>query len=318
MPIKTKIKTLILNSAILLTLFGFGYQRINKIENLPTEAIEKIPMTVMSSYRPFTASLTGRWDILEKHIEETKKANSPYLNIWPESMGFALLAHQPAWDKIRELTNDIPGPLLLTPSHPEEDKIYNTCLLLEPNSNNAQLYKKRFLTPVGEYVPSFIPKKFVYSQRHPGDQNGHLTMLVEDRAGTRPYRIGPIICLEETLSKATRQSLAQGAEIFISPSNHGDTLESCALQQERMAQIRAIETATPIVRVGNIGDSNVINFYGKETWRSTKNNHTMTNIHVEILKDRELIFPPIYLKLQDLFVWGLVCLALIGAMIYKK
>lgn len=289
---KEKIISILFSLSILGLLVYFGYHRIKVINSLDKHAIETIPITIMSSNESFTNKLEGSWTILENHIERTKRANSPYLNIWPESIGFALLSHQPSWDEIVSLSKKVKGPLLLTSSYPYNGKIYNSSILLENQASEAQIYKKRFLTPVGEYIPSFVPESLVYSRRHPGSQNNNLTMLVSDSAGTRPYRIGMLICLEETLSTAARQSLAQGAEIFISPSNHWDTGKDCALQQERMAQIRAIESCTSLVRIGNVGPSSVFDFIGRELYRSK--NSSMDTILVPILKNKNAIFPQNY------------------------
>jgi apolipoprotein N-acyltransferase len=119
-----------------------------------------------------------------------------------------------------------------------------------------------------------------------------------------------LICLEEAISKAAKQSLAQGAEIFISPSNHGDTGKDCALQQERMGQLRAVETCTPLVRVGNIGASNIFDFAGREIFRNE--GEKMSNVQVPILKDRSKIFPNIYLKTQEAMLWIFISIFAIG------
>jgi apolipoprotein N-acyltransferase len=312
--LKTERKSKIIASIITITLLTlsiqFGYSRLQKSDSLPENAVESIPMTIMSSKEPFTRTLGGRWTILENHIRRTKEANSPYLNIWPESMGFALLCHQPAWDEIKNLALEIPGPLLLTPAYPHKDKIYNSSILLEKNATEAQIYKKRFLTPIGEYVPSFVPKEWIYSQRHPGNQNGDLSMLVTDAAGTRPYRIGMLVCLEETLSKAAWQTVDQGADVLISPSNHGDTGRDCALQQERMAQIRAIETCTPLVRIGNIGASNVFDYLGRETWRDE--GERMSNVSIPLLKNKNILFPQTYRLTQTTIIWVFAFIFAIG------
>ncbi len=299
-------------------LFTFGNYRLKSLDSLGDNAIERIPMTIMSSKEPFTATLEGRWEILENHIRRTKDAKSPYLNVWPESIGFPLLNHQPSWDAIKELTKEINGPILITPSHVENGKIYNSSILLENQASEAQIYKKRFLTPIGEYIPPFVPKSLVYSQRHPGKEDGNLTLLVTDSGGTRPYRVGMLICLEETLSKAAFQSLNAGAEVFISPSNHGDTGKDCALQQERMGQIRAIETCTPLVRIGNIGDSNVFDFAGREIFRD--NGAKMSTVSVPILKEKSYIFPSYYIFLQSLSLWILIAFCFTGLIInnFKK
>lgn len=297
-------------------LLGYGSYRLNKSEEL--NDIEKIPMAIMSSQIPFSRDLGNRWQSLEDKIEVTENLNSAYLNVWAESIGFALLTHQPSWDKVSDLALKIPGPLLLTSSFPIEDKIYNTSILIENSGKDAQLYRKRFLTPIGEYIPSFIPKSWISNRRHPGNQDGHLTMLVSDGAKTRPYRIGVLVCLEETLSIAAKDSLSQGAEIFISPSNHGDTLESCALQQEAMARIRAIECATPLVRIGNMGKSNVYDSLGKKVWESSGEGIKMSVVQVPILRERQDLFPNNYLKIQDWTLYILVFGFVIGLLTKKN
>jgi apolipoprotein N-acyltransferase len=265
---------------ILLPLWAVGKGRLASPKyNFPEREIK---VNIITNNIPYTEDLEKRWEILQANIKKTKETNNGYLTIWPESIGFVLLGHQAIWDSVKEMAQNVKGPILLTPLYPKGDKIYNSSILLENSGRDAQIYKKRHLTPVGEYLPDFVSKRLKIGKRHPGDDALNSTILIENSGQDMPYRAGMLICLEETISKAAHKRVSEGAELLISPSTHGDTGYSCAKQQAAMGRLKAIETGKTLIRSGNIGGSSVFDGLGRKIWSSDEDG--IATVTVPILK----------------------------------
>jgi len=274
---KERVNSLLLCLVFLAPLYTLGSEKLAR-----DILKENVHMNIVTNEVPFTPCLEKRWEILDKNIKLTETEKSENITIWPESIGFVLLGHQAVWDRVREMCSKVPGPILLTPSYPQGDKIYNSSILLEKEGTEAQIYKKRHLTPLGEHIPEFIAQRLRVGKRMPGDDKENSTLLVENSGEDRPYRIGMLICLEETMSDAAHRRVRDGAELLVSPSNHGDTGFGCAQQQESMGRLRAIETGKTLVRVGNMGGSSVYDGLGKKVW-STKT-AGIDRVEIPILK----------------------------------
>ncbi len=298
----TTLNSLLLWLVLLSPLWPLGYMRLNT-----QRGAEELNINILTNKHPYTDALEERWEILSNNIQKTKNHNDPHLTIWPESIGFVLLGHQAVWDKVKTMCEEIEGPVLLTPSFPLEDKIYNSSILLSKNGTEAQVYKKRHLTPLGEYLPEILPQHLRVGKRMPGDNNKNSTLLVKDSGKDRSYRIGMLICVEETISKAAHQRVRDGADILVSPSTHGDTGYNCAKQQEKMGQLRAIETGKTLVRSGNMGGSTIYDGLGRKVW--SEETPSIVKVRLPILK----LNPPSE-KQQNTIYWIITLIAIIGVL----
>lgn len=297
---ETYLNSILLWLIILSPLWLVGYQRLN------TPIGKKdVTINILTNKHTYTDALEKRWDTLQDNIKITIAHNDPHLTIWPESIGFVLLGHQAVWDEIKTMCQETSGPILLTPSYPLGEYIYNSSILLSNKGEEAQIYKKRYLTPLGEYIPRILPEGLRLGKRTPGDNSKNSTLLVRNSGNDKPYRIGMLICVEETLPKAAHRRVKDGAELLVSPSTHGDTGYNCAKQQEKMGQLRAIETGKTLVRSGNMGGSSIYDGLGNKIWSQEMPSIEKVTIPILNLK------PPSE-KSQDVTYWAITLIAIVG------
>ncbi|HRJ72635.1 MAG TPA: nitrilase-related carbon-nitrogen hydrolase, partial [Terrimicrobiaceae bacterium] len=81
---------------------------------------------------------------------------------------------------------------------------------------------------------------------------------------SKPVKVGPLICFEDTLGDLARKFVRQGAQIFVTVTNDGWFLKSAGSQQHIIhALFRCAETKIPMVRAANTGVSCVIDRFGR-------------------------------------------------------
>ena len=130
-----------------------------------------------------------------------------------------------------------------------QNKIYNSMLVL---NKDEQIYNKRHLVPFGEYTPfkiffSYIAKKLniPMSDLSHGDLN-QKPFLVDN------ITMHPLICYE--IAYPSLINMTNNYSVIINISNDawfGNTF--APYQHLQIAQVRALETAHPVIRAANTG-----------------------------------------------------------------
>ena len=150
--------------------------------------------------------------------------------------------------------------------HVEDGERYNGVFTVFPDGSFSEtVYAKRRLVPFGEYVPwrAFIEVIFP-----PLTQ---INMLSRDLApGTdsalveTPYgMVGGLICFDSIYEALVLDSVRDGAELLVLPTNDSWFLDSAAAHMHlAQARLRAIENGRWIVRSADTGISAVIDPYG--------------------------------------------------------
>jgi apolipoprotein N-acyltransferase len=143
-------------------------------------------------------------------------------------------------------------------------KEYNSAALYAADGS-LQVYDKVHLVPFGEFIPG--DKIFPVLQRFapvgsctPGEKK--LLSLA-----CRDIDLGVAICYEDTDSALIRSLTEMGAQALVFITN--DSWFSGSVETEQhawQALVRAIETARPIVRVGNSGVTGTIDEHGRASW----------------------------------------------------
>ena len=237
---------------------------------------DKAPASVELSFAAIQASIPQdvrnnpefEMDVLETYKNQTLAAIAmrPDLILWPESSTPSpLLGHQYTWDLVRDLAAQHSGDLLLGTVHWGKEGDFNSIALLTKQGTEAQLHHKIHLVPFGEYVP--LREEFPLLARIVGDlvpddfDPGKNFTLLELQS--RPLKLGPLVCFEDTLGDLARHFARLGAQAFVVVTNDGWFLESVgSLQHLRNALFRCVENNIPMIRAANAGVTCSIDRHG--------------------------------------------------------
>lgn len=207
-------------------------------------------------------------NILESLKNQTLPAiaMSPDLLLWPESSTPSpLLGNQLTWDLVRVLAEQYRGDFLIGTTHWGSDGDYNSIALLTKHGMEAQLHHKMHLVPFGEYVP--LREEFPLLARIVGDlvpddfDAGKEFTILELQS--KPVKLGPLVCFEDTVADLARQFSNLGAQCFVVVTNDGWFLKSAgSLQHLNNAIFRCVENNIPMIRVANTGVTCAIDSLG--------------------------------------------------------
>ncbi|MEX2100032.1 MAG: apolipoprotein N-acyltransferase [Acidimicrobiia bacterium] len=142
-----------------------------------------------------------------------------------------------------------------------DGRSYNSNLLYEPSGRLQGIYSKQHLVPFGEYVPWRAELSFI----------GELRQIPYDYAAgdervlfrVDGHEIGSVICFESAFGPLVRDFVRDGAEaIVVSTSNRSYRRSGNSEQHLALSQMRASETARPVLQASVSGISGVIDADG--------------------------------------------------------
>ncbi len=212
-------------------------------------------------------------EILEMHgkYSEAALALKPDLLIWPEAATpRPLFSDQRNWDVVRGIAEKSDSDFLLGTVHFERERPpfgdFNSVVLLSQRGKSAQFYHKMHLVPFGEYVPlreSFPLFAWIVGDLVPEDFDAGREPAILQMT-KKPFRIGALICFEDTLGDLARHFALRDAQLFVNVTNDGWFLASAGSRQHlQNALFRCAETKLPMVRAANTGVSCVIDAHGR-------------------------------------------------------
>jgi apolipoprotein N-acyltransferase len=135
--------------------------------------------------------------------------------------------------------------------------VYNANVAYSPNGRFQGVYAKQHLVPFGEYVPWRSQLSFISElQQIPYDyEKGHSRLLYH--AAGHPF--GTVICFESAFSPLVRSYVKDGAQlIVVSTNNRSYRRSGLAAQHLALSQMRAAETARPVLHASISGITGVI------------------------------------------------------------
>jgi apolipoprotein N-acyltransferase len=139
--------------------------------------------------------------------------------------------------------------------------VRNSNLLYGPDGTLEGVYSKQHLVPFGEYVPWRNELGFIGELRQiPYDFAPRHRNVMFRVAG---HRVGSVICFESAFAPLVRDYVRDGAEaIVVSTSNRSYRRSGNAAQHLALSQMRAAETARPVLQASVSGISGVIDAQG--------------------------------------------------------
>jgi apolipoprotein N-acyltransferase len=189
---------------------------------------------------------------------------------------------------------------------------WNTAFLIAADDTIESRYHKRVLMPWGEYA---VGQQWVPGLR---DLLADTEALV---AGTSAAplrfadqaRLGILICYEDVVPSATRQTVLEGANILLNLNNLSIFGRTTALMEhQHLARFRAIENRRWLVRCGTTGSTAVIAASGRVEQQAPR------NVPATLVASVPLIEPmSIYTRYGDFVAW-LCAAASIGLVLWRS
>ncbi len=201
--------------------------------------------------------------VLDNHTLVTLKEfeSSDELIVWPENaIDVDPLKNLSARKKIENLQFKTKIPLI-SGVILDSKKLFNTAVLFDSSGKFDSIYKKRYLTPFGEYIPlrSIASRISTHTEKVTDFTPG--TDFVSHRVNGAD--IATVICYE-LLSDAILQQSASKTSLIAVLTNSATFAGSAeGLQQLNISRLRAIETDRYLVSVSTTGPSAFIDNRGR-------------------------------------------------------
>ena len=306
----------------------YGYFRIN---NLQLKAYSlKLKVSVIQGNIPQELKWqpSARDNILNRYTQLTERAarDNPHLIVWPEASSPGVFGEDDrAYEHILKLSEKIKTPLLVGAVVREDEKYFNSAVLISSLNAIAGRYDKLHLVPFGEYIPLKKILPFLETIVPIGDitRGGKFTIfrITAGRSGAL-YNFAVLICFEDLFPELSRQFTKKGADFLINITNDAWYKETSAPYQHLQASVfRAVENRLYLVRAANTGVSGFIAPEGKIT--SLVQDKEGRRIFIEGYKTQEFpIYKPhltFYARYGDIFIAGCFLLLLYGIILpFKK
>ncbi len=220
--------------------------------------------------------------VLDNHVQQTLRlaedvkagrAPQPQFVVWPENSSDIdplLNADAAGQIEIAARAAGVPilvGAVLARPDRTAENPTAsNTVIVWDPVSGPGERHDKRIVQPFGEYLPwrSFFSHLSSYADRAgyfvPGDGTAVL-----HPAG---IPVGVATCWEVIFDRALRQSVRNGAQLLVVPTNNATFDQAMSEQQLAFARLRAVEHDRAVLVAGTTGISAAIAPDGRELART--------------------------------------------------
>jgi apolipoprotein N-acyltransferase len=209
-------------------------------------------------------------------LTEQAATYDPAFVLWPETVIPTDLNTVP-WlqHRLSRLARSTHTTLIVGSKQERDGKHYNALYFFRSDGTLDAIYRKRQLVPFAETLPAAnifgkLPGSDLVSRFSKGDSSG-----IVDVGGAR---IAPLICWESAFGDLTQEDVREGAQAFVIATDDawfGTT--AGPYQHAQIAQMRALETGTWIVRAGATGISGIIAPNGHYTVQTKLNEMTLVH-----------------------------------------
>lgn len=237
-----------------------------------TGSIRQVAATQGSFLKPEGAyGAEDRAEVLRVYFDLTQQAAQSQTDLiaWPETVLPGVLLRDPdLYSAVSFLARATRTPLLVgSLDVDEQNRFYNSALLLDKNGVLAGHYDKTHLVPFGEFVPlrHYLPLLERYHapqvDKQPGSRPG---VLSSGGSPDRAFRVGVLICYESAFPRLSTDRVRQGAQALVlltSDQTFGTT--AGPYQHAELSILRAVETRRFLLRAATTGVSMVIDPWGR-------------------------------------------------------
>lgn len=207
-------------------------------------------------------------DIVKDIISLTSQAllgAKPDLVLWPETAVAADLFDEVVLQKeISAFVRKSKVAFLIGSTVSDNEGRHNSAVYFDESGQVAQIYHKRHLIPLTEYIPRTIFWETfarIFRVESPGLAPGTASGLMHiiSKANGQKAGFGVVICSEDNVAEIFRQYIQDGADFIIVLLNNGWFSQKAGLlMHAQHSIIHAVENRVPVVRASNTGFSGVI------------------------------------------------------------
>jgi len=326
----------------ILTTLVYGYYRLSPLPLNPYHSPLKISVIQGNIPQELKWDSDAKVYILDKYSKLTQKlvTLSPDLIIWPEASSPGILGEDElVFQEIFNLSKKIRIPLLIGAVSREDEKYFNSALLINGNGQIVGRYDKLHLVPFGEYIPLKKILPFLETVVPIGDitAGGEYTVfkipnsatkigglanhfgeprsLPHRQAGQLPTKFSVLVCFEDLFPELSREFIKRGANFLVNITNDAWYKKTSAAYQHLQASVfRAVENRVFLVRSANTGVSGFISPDGKII--SKVSDRFGRNIFIDGYDTQEITIlkhsPGFYTRYGDIFILLLFIFMLYG------
>jgi apolipoprotein N-acyltransferase len=305
---------------LLLGSWAFGHKQLSYSAAIEEQSQGYIRIIQPSFSMDYFSSEEARKNAVTKLLESSSQPSKKKLDliIWPEGVFPYTLHKNSGWFYV--LGNYFQGtPLLMGSDYlsmdSKEDVFYNSMFFITPT--DWWRYDKQILVPFGEYVPakSYIPfiKKIA---RGLGEGFTHGLKPSSPFTIFANKKVITAICYE-IIFTSHFYPLAAQADFIINITNDawfGDSIGPA--QHLAMAQLRAVETALPVVRAANNGISAIISPQGKVLQRLSLNKDDALDYEIYKKSSGETFYHEFFIKIFAIITCTFVIMHIVRLRIF--
>lgn len=271
--LKMNMRAILAVVVLLAVAYGYGFMRL-VINVVP---VKPVNICVLQTDQDYHGDLTDDRvrKIVEANIVLTWEAvavarEKPDLIVWPETaIPTDFLEDLELRMKMAALAQETGSYLLVGAAIHDEAGQHNSAVLLNSRGEVQQIYHKRHLIPLTEFVPrTWFWKMFasIFHVESPalveGQENDAGMMEIRLRDG-RTARFGVAICSEDNVDTLFREYDRKGAQFVVVLLNNGwFTQKAGFVMHAQHSMVRAAENRFPVIRSANHGWSGLIDEVG--------------------------------------------------------
>lgn len=315
-------KILIIAITALLIVLIYGYYKLFFLEKNKSQNFVNICVVQPNIAQELKWDIEAKDFIISEYLNLTKQAvkTGSDLIIWPEAaLPTIPQEDKESFNKIGLFVKSINTELLLGAVTFDNDKYYNSALLLSSTGRVKGQYNKMCLVPFGEYLPLRKELGFLEALVPIEDFTRGQKYTIFNLRGEESVKFGVLVCFEDVFPALAREFTRKGAGFLVNITNDAwfkDTSEP--YQHLQSSVFRAVENRVFVVRSANTGVSAFISSSGKIISRVrdiTGKSTYIKGIAAEKVYTSagQLSF---YTRKGDIFV--LLCLVLISGVLIKS
>lgn len=251
----------------------------------------------------------------------TAQPDEPDMVIWPESaVPIYFQENSLDLERIFKLAKQLKIYLLTGVIIYENDKFYNSAVLISPQGKVVARYDKLHLVPFGEFIPLRKILPFLSAIVGIGDFTPGEDYRVLELNKLEANKFSVLICFEDAFSYVSREFVNKGASFLVNITNDAWFGQSGQPQQHLANSVfRAIENRANLVRSANSGISAFIDAKGqvKRCVSDASGKKTFISGFATFSLNRKLPSRTFYGRFGDLFAYACIILTVLGLGLIK-